>query len=1387
LTSSGLAGGPFTPASQVYTLQNAGGASINWTAAKAQAWTTLSAISGTLAGGATTTVTVSINTTANSLAPGTYNDTVVFTNTTNNNGNTTRAVALTVTAPGALTVTPPGGLASAGLTGGPFTPDTQAYTLQNTGGVTINWTAVKTQSWVTLSLGAGTLAPGATATITVSINAGANSLPAGTYTDTVTFTNTTNGSGNTTRAVTLTITAPGALTVTPAGGLTSSGFVGGPFTPASQVYTLTNAGGVAINWTAGNTQAWTTLSLMSGSLAPAATATVTVSINATANSLAAGTYNDTVTFTNTTNGAGNTTRAVALTVTAPGALTVTPPEGLTSTGLTGGPFTPDSQAYTLQNTGGVAINWTATKTQSWVTLSLGSGTLAPGATATITVSINVAANSLAAGAYSDTVTFTNTTNGSGNTTRAVTLTITAPGALTVTPGVGLGSNGVAGGPFSPASQTYTLTNSGGVAINWTAGNTQTWTTLSLMSGTLAPAATATVIVSINAGANSLTPGTYNDTVTFTNTTNGAGNTTRAVTLTVIAPGALAVMPATPFASAGLTGGPFTPESQAYTLQNTGGVTIDWTVTKTQAWTSLSLASGTLTPGATATITVSINAGANSLTPGIYTDTVTFTNTTNGSGNTTRTVTLTITAPGALSVTPAGGLTSTGVAGGPFTPSSLVYTLTNTGGVGINWGASKLQGWTTLAPTSGSLAAGATATVTVSINTAANSLAAGVYTDTVTFTNSTNGIGNTTRPVSLTVIAPGALTVTPTGAFNSSGLTGGPFTPASQAYTLQNTGGVTINWTAANTQTWTTLSLMSGTLAPAATATVTVSINTAANTLLAGNYTDTVTFTNTTNGSGNTTRPVALTVIAPGALAVSPTAGLASSGLTGGPFTPASQAYTLQNTGGAAITWTAAKGQPWLTLSATTGTLEAHATTTVTVTINATANSLAAGTYNDTVTFTNATNGSGNTTRAVTLTVIAPGAMVVTPADNFASSGIIGGPFTPSNLVYTLTNTGGVTIAYTIAKIQAWTTLSRTAGNLAAGGTTTVTVQINATANSLAVGTYTDTVTFTNTTNGAGNTTRGVTLTVSPTPGTLAVTPAQGFTTTGLPGGPFTPASREYTLQNAGGSSMNWTVTKTQAWTTLSATSGTLAAGASTTVTISVNAAANALAEGTHTDTLTFTNTSNGTGNTTRPVALVVNPGPSLSVTPANRDAPYTNGVASFAVTNAGGGTFSWTAAIVAGADWLTISAGSSGTGNGTITVLYAANPTTAVRVGTIRVTAESAMGSPQDVTVTQAPSPLLLGLTGERLVERAWIIQREYARLTVTINNPSSVPIDRYQVVRQPAVGNPVVVGEVAGPTVGSPWVYNDTFLEPGMSYTFRILALDAMDNVIGASNDITI
>jgi hypothetical protein len=94
---------------------------------------------------------------------------------------------------------------------------------------------------------------------------------------------------------------------------------------------------------------------------------------------------------------------------------------------------------------------------------------------------------------------------------------------------------------------------------------------------------------------------------------------------------------------------------------------------------------------------------------------------------------------------------------------------------------------------------------------------------------------------------------------------------------------------------------------------------------------------------------------PDNLGVTPTAPFAALGNAGGPFTPSGQIYTLTNTGTANLSWTAAKTQVWLTLSAVGGTLAPGASTQVTALLAA--NALADGTYADTIVFTNVTSGA----------------------------------------------------------------------------------------------------------------------------------------------------------------------------------------------------------------------------------------------------------------------------------------------------------------------------------------------------------------------------------------------------------------------------------------------
>jgi len=100
--------------------------------------------------------------------------------------------------------------------------------------------------------------------------------------------------------------------------------------------------------------------------------------------------------------------------------------------------------------------------------------------------------------------------------------------------------------------------------------------------------------------------------------------------------------------------------------------------------------------------------------------------------------------------------------------------------------------------------------------------------------------------------------------------------------------------------------------------------------------------------------------------------------------------------------------------------------------------------------------------------------------------------------------------------------------------------------------------------------------------------------------------------------------------------------------------------------------------------IFYNSGSVLSVVPSNRDVTAIASTTTFAVSNTGTGTMGWTASVVSGSAWLSISSGASGTNSGTITASFTSNGSTESRTGTIRVTATGATGSPRDVTVTQA-------------------------------------------------------------------------------------------------------
>lgn len=608
---------------------------------------------------------------------------------------------------------------------------------------------------------------------------------------------------------------------------------------------------------------------------------------------------------------------------------------------------PSPQAVAISELNGRVISWTATKTASWLSVTPSSGSTP----SSMSVSVNHA--SLSGGTYSDTITIDDGPGNAEPKTISVTFNVIAPPTIGVSPS-SLAFFVTAGGGLS-AAQRVQIANTGGGSLDWTATTSQPWLQLSHASGT----APSNLDVVVNAS--TLTVGTRTATITLSAV--GATNSPQTINVTVNvaeAPPAISLAPASLSFSAAAGGA--NPASQTLSISNSGGGTLVWSASSSQAWLSISPASGKTSSGANATATVSVNIA--NLSVGVYTGTIQVVDPNAANSPQSVTVALTIRVPApAISISPS-SLTFATLRG--RNPATQTITLSNSGDGPLNFTAtpSTISGgsWLAVSPSTGTVAAGASATLTVVVTS--TTLASGNFSGSISVADANASNSPQSTAVSLAVnpaptIGLSSATLSFTGARQTvcNGVVSGT-NPASQTLSVSNTGDGSLSYAITDNAPWLTVSPTSGTIAAGGAATpLTLSVN--LTNLAVGVHTATVTIADANATNSPQTVIVTLTVTAaPVRLCVAPTTlnlgNLSRSGTTG--------TVSVSNVGDGGAIWTTSFTPPpqhTVTVTPSTG---GNGPTTVAITVKASTKARKI-THSMTVTFTDA----AGSTAAVTLT------------------------------------------------------------------------------------------------------------------------------------------------------------------------------------------------------------------------------------------------------------------------------------------------------------------------------------------------------------------------------------------------------------------------------------
>ncbi len=507
-----------------------------------------------------------------------------------------------------------------------------------------------------------------------------------------------------------------------------------------------------------------------------------------------------------------------------------------------------------------------------------------------------------------------------------------------------------------------------------------------------------------------------------------------------------------------------------------------------------------------------------------------------------------------------------------------------------------------------------------------------------------------------------------------------------------------------------------------------------------------------------------------AIQVSPTLVNASTPVGG---SPADGSFTVRNSGTGTLNYTISDNASWLSCSPASGTSTGEADT---ITIGYSTASLAAGTYNATITISDPAAGNSPQTVAVVLTITSTPPSTITESFNTMPSWTSsfdapwGGPATWSIVaggqsgnglqtsrastgssaraqVYTIQANTDYTIAVYIqcpsaaapywaecayklgsfgaqdfdADPATWTLIQKFSDTGTNGNGNTWT-QYAKTFNSGA-GTQISVGFKLGNSGGTAPTVRWDTLTLTPagapppaigrSPATLAPSCGQGSNAAG----------QSFTVQNTGGGTLNYTIGDNASWLSCSPTSGTSTGESDT---IAVTYATSGLTAGTYTAVITISDAAASNSPQTIGVTLTVNPPPpTIGRSPASLSPSCTQGTnaanQTFTVQNTGGGTLNYS--ITDNANWLSCSP-TSGTSTGepdTIGVTYATSSLTAgTYTATITLTDPAATNSPQTIGVTlvvNAPAGITGDFDGDGDVDLA-----DFALFQLCFNGPNAPP-----------------------------------------------------------------